>query len=433
MCVNSRGGAGCDKSGSVAKIARKTTIHGVNKARRNRIKPGIFTIIGSIFVGAAALSLWLILGGTETGIYPVDKADLTAMRDCGDMEVESQKVSECLVGVAVKIGERDGGDWRRWQQALDTLDDYVVEAELKNGHHVTHNFFVASKLEYETMRKLDFDRRDIGFVHGWTEWFLGKRENYNKGGEVYDMLCRPEKNRDLGEDCAHGYGHVAFQQELGEFSDRIDYCNGIAKFVIDVEAEVGQCYAGLLMSHGPSGATDEETGNPREGDPLRRPTREEAEDLCRGASPEAAERCWPWVVWFYYDDPDALESYFETCDTSGAGRWCGQGIARYLFFILREREETLYTDVLNTCLEQASEHSGRRESKLGCAIEVVRIDIEDWWRDGNRTYREFPCSTVNDPEGVCKEAVSIVFSTPCEVDQDVEWMDVCIRNREAKT
>lgn len=416
-------------SGSVAKNPEEATVLGV---RRSNI-----TAVIAIAVAATFAATWLAVEyarETEAGVAKVAEADMEAMRECGEMDVVSQEKTQCLVDVAMGIGGRSGGRWQSWQQALDTLDAYVVEAEFKYGHHVTHYFFVDSKLDKETMQRLDFDRRDIGFVHGWTEWYLGQREHYGEEREIYDMLCRPEKNRDLMEDCAHGFGHVAYQQDLGGFEDRVAFCDALGGYAIDPEAEIGQCYAGLLMSHGPPGANENETGNERPGGPLPRISKETAADLCRQASEIAAERCWPWVVWYYYGEEDALDEYFAVCDTSGrASRWCGAGVARYLFFVLREQEATLYQDVMETCMQMKGNDPVRRGTKVGCAIEVVRIDIEDWWRDGNRTYREFPCSSVRDEDGICTEAVEAVFSLPCEVDQDVEWMDVCLRNRKART
>lgn len=416
-------------AGSVAKNPQKETVL--------EVRPHYFTAAIVVFVVSLFAFAWGTLEQRQrpgASVGSVAEADMEAMRACGEMEVVSQEKTQCLVDVAMEIGRRDDGRWQSWQQALDTLDAYVVEAEFKYGHHVTHYFFVDSKLDRATMQRLDFDRRDIGFVHGWTEWYLGQREHYGQEREIYDMLCRPEKNRDLKEDCAHGFGHVAYQQDLGGFEDRVAFCNALGGYAIDPEAEIGQCYAGLLMSHGPPGASEDETGNERPGGPLPRISKETAADLCRQASQVAAERCWPWVVWYYYGEEDALDEYFAVCDTSGeASRWCGAGVARYLFFILREQEETLYQDVMETCMQMKGDDPVRRGTKVGCAIEVVRIDIEDWWRDGNRTYREFPCSSVRDDDGICAEAVEAVFSLPCEVDQDVEWMDVCLRNRKART
>lgn len=332
----------------------------------------------------------------------------------------------------MRIGLRENGWWQSWQQALDTLDAYVVEVEYKHGHHVTRYFFEASKLDKSVMGRLDFDRRDIGFVHGWNEWYLGQKEHYGQVREIYGMLCRPERNREMLEDCAHGFGHVAYQQDIGDFEDRVAFCESLGEYAIYPEAEIGQCYAGLLMAYGVAGENEGETGNLRLSGPLPRIDKEAAADLCRQASQVAAERCWPWVSWYYYDDEAALEKYFATCDTSGkASRWCGMGVARYLFFVLREQEETLYQDVMETCMQVTGDNPVRRGTKVGCAIEAVRIDIEDWWRDGNRTYREFPCTSVQDIDNICAEAVEVVFNLPCEVDQDVEWMDVCLRNRKA--
>jgi len=384
-----------------------------------------------VLVAASALAtvLWVLTTSpTDPGTYAVEKRDLVSMDACTGDEKKSQDQVDCVVDIAMGIGTRQGVELKRWQQALDTMEEFVIAHEFQYGHDLTHDFFFASKLDYSLIQRLNFDRRDIGFVHSWQEWFLGQKENYGKVQEVYEKICRSEQNLELAEDCSHGLGHVAYRQDLGTFADRIRFCDSLTGFAHDPEAEVGQCYAGLLMSHGPHGEDPTLTSNERPSGPLPRPTRDEAAQLCKNATPKAAERCWPWVVWFYYDEPGLLEKYFNVCDASGAGRWCGEGIARYLFFYLYSTSDDLYVDTMNTCLD----FPGGDQTKLGCAIEVVRIDIEDWMRKGNRTYREFDCSVIREHNGICAQAVEMVFSTPCEVAQDVEWMDVCIRNRKAK-
>lgn len=364
----------------------------------------------------------------------VASADMDEMQRCGGGVDDTTGVSRCLVDMAMHIGNRTGGTVQSWQQALDTLEAYVISIELFHSHQLAHEFFLASRLDVDTMRALDFDRRDIGFVHGWMAWYLSKTENYGKEKQVYDFLCAAKKNlQDLTEDCAHGFGHVAYEQDLGEFTDRIDFCDRIGAFVVyDKEAEIGQCYAGLLMSHGPPGEDLTKTGNARPGEPLRRITQEEAGRLCREASLEAAKRCWPWVSWYYYSDPAATDMYVQACDAAGAASpWCGQGVARYLFFVLRDQDGDLHKTTMDACLAIETTPGARRGTKLGCAVEVVREDLVNWRREGKLSYREFPCSKVLDPEGLCTEAVQNVAAITCELDQDVEWMDVCIRNREA--
>lgn len=341
--------------------------------------PGVRSTYLTAAIVVFVVSLFAFAWGTleqrqrpGASVGSVAEADMEAMRACGEMEVVSQEKTQCLVDVAMEIGRRGEGRWQSWQQALDTLDAYVVE--------------------------LDFDRRDIGFVYGWTEWYLGQREHYGQEREIYDMLCRPEKNRDLKEDCAHGFVHVAYQQDLGGFEERVEFCDALGGYAIDPEAEIGQCYAGLLMSDGP----------------LPRISKEIAADLCRQASQVAAERCWPWVYWTYPSEEVDLARYEATCAASEHERWCGRGVAMYTLFGSQEASDT--TELMRTCGALKSD-----ETALGCAIEALALDAEGWWSNDLD-----PCD-ANETRGLCQRARSILAAMPCESDHDIERVDRCLR------
>jgi hypothetical protein len=63
-------------------------------------------------------------------------AGIEARRGADEVDVKIREKTQWLVDVAMDIGRWGEGRRQSWQQTLDTLNAYVVEAEFKYGHHV---------------------------------------------------------------------------------------------------------------------------------------------------------------------------------------------------------------------------------------------------------------------------------------------------------
>jgi hypothetical protein len=69
--------------------------------------------------------------------------------------------------------------------------------------------------------------------------------------------------------------------------------------------------------------------------------------------------------------------------------------------------------------------------KDGCVKSVILSDLSTWWREGNTTRRSFPCEDVPDDLGTCKKVRAILKERPCEKDQDIERVMLCLHNKKS--
>jgi hypothetical protein len=347
-------------------------------------------------------------------VQPAESAfaiELSALKSCNND-------TSCMSEIVLTLGKKEG-----WQTALDVFDDFVSASEtIISGHVVTHSIVEVSKLDLAAVGKLDLDPRDIGFVHGWVGWYLRDRTD---AGLVYSKICDADKNKDLSEDCGHGFGHAVYQQTHKDLASRVKACEDLANYARTPEIATGQCLGGLLMSYGePAPRYDKKEIPPM--------SQKEATDLCNSYKGLIAERCWPHIVWFFYKEPAAIEKYTDMCLKSSDPSWCGDGLGSYV--ILQSQFEPV--PAMKMCLslkdsKNAYDMDILTKIKDGCVKSVILSDLSTWWREGNTTRRSFPCEDVPDDLGTCKKVRAILKERPCEKDQDIERVMLCLHNKKS--
>lgn len=358
------------------------------------------------FMLAAAVA-GLLSGCTGTG----DTSQRGALEDGikAMIACEHEEASDACI---VAEGERIARQWG-WAQAVETVDAYVMAQLKPTEHDLVHELGMRSELTAEQAAAVDISRRAVGFLHGWMRWYFTDPATIGEERSVYDTVCNAEIHLDLGQDCAHGFGHAAYASKRATFTEMAEVCDTISYGAGDTveAAEVvrGQCYAGLLMAFGPA-----KNGEVRTHGAVARPSWEEATTLCAGAGRTGGERCWPWVYWMYPSEETDLARYEETCAASEHERWCGRGIAMYTLFGTQEASDT--AALMRTCGTLEAE-----ETALGCAIEALALDAEGWWSSETD-----PCD-AGETRGLCQRARRILAATPCEADHDIERVDRCLR------
>lgn len=359
--------------------------------------------------GVMLVGLWLavLAGCTATGGTAKSgsiETGIEAMIMC-----EREKAShECIVAV----GERIGRQWG-WEEALETVDAYVMLQKKPTEHDLVHELGMRSKLTPAQAARVEISRRAVGFLHGWMRWYFTDPATRGEERAVYNTVCKAEIHLDLGQDCAHGFGHAAYASNRTKFSDMAEVCDMISYEAggTSETAEVvrGQCYAGLLMAFGPVDNSEVRTHGA-----IERPSWEEATALCARAGRMGGERCWPWVYWTYPSEEVDLVRYEATCAASEHERWCGRGVAMYTLFGSREASDT--TQLLRTCGAIDAE-----ETALGCAIETLALDAEGWWSSDK------DLCDASATRSLCQRARGILTAMPCESDHDIERVDRCLR------
>jgi hypothetical protein len=366
---------------------------------------------GTSIVGRfAVLSLTLLTGcaGTgETGWSDAREAGIEAMIAC-----ERETASHACI---VDEGERIARQWG-WELAVEAVDTYVMVQQKPTEHDLVHELGMRSELTPDQAAGTEVSRRAVGFLHGWMRWYFTNPATIGEERAVYHTVCNAATHLDLGQDCAHGFGHAAYASKRAGFTEMAEVCDMISR-----EARItgttgdpsevvrGQCYAGLLMAFGPVN-----NGEVRTHGVVVRPSWKAATTLCATAGRAGGERCWPWVYWTYPSEEVDLARYEATCTASEHERWCGRGVAMYTLFGSQEASDT--TELMRTCGALKSD-----ETALGCAIEALALDAEGWWSN-----EQDPCD-ANETRGLCQRARSILAAMPCESDHDIERVDRCLR------
>lgn len=357
--------------------------------------------VGKLF----AASLVLLLAGCaerdQTGRSDVLEAGKRAMIAC-ERETASQA---CIL----TEGERIARQWG-WEYAVETVDTYVMAQQKPTEHDLVHELGMRSELTPVQVSRMEIPRRAVGFLHGWMRWYFTDPATLGKERAVYRTVCNAETHLDLGQDCAHGFGHAAYASQRAGFTEMAQVCDLISQESKDAADVVrGQCYAGLLMAFGPT--TNSEV---RRHGAITRPSWEEATALCDTAGKMGGERCWPWVYWLYPSEEIDLARYETTCGASAHARWCGRGIAMHVLFGSKDANDT--ATLMHTCgtLEAS-------ETALGCAIETLALDAEGWWSGAHD-----PCD-ADETRTLCLQARNILSTTPCESDHDIERVERCLR------
>lgn len=363
-----------------------------------------FLVPAAVLVLAAAGTI-LAAGNFGNGGAILRESWLEAMAECGND-------TACLTKVATGIGREHG-----WQEANDALEAYENNSdEIISGHVVAHAMGLGSHLDLMGMGELNLSPRDIGFIHGWTEWYLTTRpEDFL---EAYTRICDSEKNLGLGEDCGHGFGHAVYQQKHGGLGDRVAQCKSLLEVAKDPLVAVGQCMGGLVMSYG-------EPAPRLDGDPPLVATIDEVEQVCNELEKSAGARCWPYVVLFYYGKPGLVQKYAATCEASSDPYWCGDGLGSYAVY------ENDFSDLaaMRTCLALQDTSARMQLVKAGCVAEVIMDDLARTWRETGEGGRTFPCEQVEDVGGTCSRIRRELGVRDCFEDQNSERVELCRRNR----